>query len=761
MFALASRAFGRPSTLACIVLAFGLCSDCTNTHSDNSKHLKNPQVGELKSAAQESIALHQQQFAPETYFDDQYQANYPPMSALYAMGNSPESLDYAFFASLPESAKDSAPQQSSEHDERPVSTVVLKAMNQQDLHKFAKKPKKRRKKKKRKKSKSIQSLPEPLNVSQVKGRLAPVVVSPSQPSNKLPRRQVIKLNTLYRPSIVTRPQIINLTSLLKPGQVLLSKKLTNGKTRAQISTVSPEEVRNLLSRLKPMSVSAQEEPPEDQSEQDGDDQLDDEPDRILPTSHLFGGSVGIVNEDRISAQNKQRPAKEYHQSLGSGNQEQIMQSLSDFSSQLGNKAARSQSEMQPIDDEFADLLGPNDNLSPYRTIEKQPEQHRQDQQMSIPVETLVDHLLSSSRRATFGVQHEDVKDPQQQDEDDEQPPDEDEDDEEDDANAASESRLQEVQMLPPKSANLSFSSILNNTDSWIPLDSISSKTVRQVDLNGHESWNHDRTQRKDSGLVIGDRVLNRLDLVRLIRVLNKMASKREPSKERAASRKLLKFLIKLALNEHRKEKLRKEQTGGKSKLADEDELEDNSKMSTAKDEERKNDPIHLLRSILMSPVNMKDKADDYEDSIEMRPVKLRSNSRHLNFNDTNSAASNDASSKPGTSLGKMSEELENYFDKDFFEDLADKVNNSSSSQSAKPKRRAASRTAQGGYSLPVPIFGQQTVDGNPDEDDSDKPSRSTRKKKPVKRRSDKRKPKRSKKTNRKRVLSEDAESTLR
>lgn len=618
------------------------------------------------------------------------------------------------------------------------------------------------------------------------------------------------LNDLYRSSILKRLRQkpgtgtlpASISELMKPGDVLLAEKKTHNKRKQQpdkeVAVVKPSDIVGLLRKLKPLTVSEYEKPEAEKLDHenrgiDEEFELEKEEleelkrqnkvDRVLPTSHLFGGSVGVVNATRIEGSDLGNEKKGENGDDGDNDLESIdeddeqegesdenegknktedakfLKVLTDLGSRIG-KEPHSGLEIQPIDSEFYELYGNNKPKKRRKLNQNDGEKlytfnsgSSNDDEKTVPpiaIEALVDHLMSSSRLATFGVQHTGVKVPRSNDgyEDDHEPPSNDEEEDEDnngddDADnndtlppieeKEAESNVRETKVLPD------FNSVANMSDTWIPLDSVKVNDKQLLlNKNGYKAekvkslegvLNSEmkssktrrkrgksmRTRRKKKGdlvLIIGDKMLSRTDLIRLIRVLNKISSKKEASREREASRRLLKFLVKLALEEYRKNK------------------ESNSTNSL-------DDPIReVLRSILDGPVYGKQSESNKGNvadtgQIQLRPLKPI----NLNEGETKFAeeahGGNDTKRDPmRKSLKDVTDDLDLYFESDFFEDLADKRDNSSKTASSgyirvtklKPdnqhnkKLKKLKRASRLGYSLPVPIYGKQHFEAA-DEDD--------------------------------------------
>lgn len=674
------------------------------------------------------------------------------------------------------------------------------------------------------------------------------------------------LNDLYRSSILKRLKQkpgtgtipANISNLLKPGEVLLAEKKIHDNRKQvannEVAAVKPSDIVGLLRKLKPLTVSEYEKPEAEKVDHENrgiDDDFELEKEevdelkrqnkvhRVLPTSHLFGGSVGVVNETKIrgtylgnkekneesdnngelelNTDNEDNDEQDDDNQQNSPNKKkledlQFLKVLTDLGSTIG-KEPHSEDEIQPIDGEFYELYG-NKNKNNNKLEKKREttttnngdhsnaDSHSNDEhEKTVPpiaIEALVDHLMSSSRLATFGVQHTGVKVPRNNDvyEEDHEPPsnDEEEDEEEeedgnsdDDADnndtlppigeKEAESNLSETKVLP------SFDSVASMSDTWIPLDSVevnNKQLLSNKNSNGQKSGakvngiqevpskrkksdgkrrkrrrrrkRNNRQNKKKKGdlvLIIGDKMLSRTDLIRLIRVLNKMSSKKEASREREASRRLLRFLVKLALEEYTKNK------------------ESNSNDGL-------NDPIReVLRSILSGPIYGKE-SDHFKDAnitnsgeIQLKPLtptilnNLNEEEAKYARKAQQSALNETKKETPRKSLTDVTDDLDLYFESDFFEDLADKRDNSSkralpdniqitklklpenqksnnNNNNNNKRLKKLKRASRLGYSLPVPIYGKQYIEAA-DEDDVEL-DHIRLKRRPTKRRSAPRRP---------------------
>lgn len=569
----------------------------------------------------------------------------------------------------------------------------------------------------------------------------------------------------YKPSILHRPkQVVNLSSLLQPGQVLLTEKdhLTSGE---KLSSTNMKEIENLMQKLKPFQVKDVEKPTEtsdyDETEEDSDEvdqrrikelRRQKKLGLVLPSSHIFGNLIGVVNESRILNQDTQDKLS----SASNDDQVSFLRALAELSSNLGydqdlarqrRKKESAKQQREPMKEETNDN---NDSdffeiLSDPRLTNKVKQERYESQEFtgkrpSIPIDVLVDHLMSSSRGATFGLQHDDNQalgglDDETGDSDEEGEEDEDSDNNgtlplESHGNIdAYESHQMEVRVLPAEASNIvvDFDSIKNQSDSWIPLTRFPvlkrAASSQQMGKDSNKTENSVKEEKKkkrprrskgnDLLSTIGRRKLSRTDLIRLIGVLNKMASEKKPSKEREASRKLLKFLIKIAFAEYKKAQ--------KAKQESDDRTKDLLRSVLMKQEDKPADNgVIELKSIGLVPDQRQIKPQNKREEIVEYPQQGL-------VNPDKSPDIKDVHQKEGT-LRDLSDELETYFDGDFFEDMADKLrtNNtnayfgltpeakSSSQQHFTTKRRRNSRTPYG--SLPIPIYGHQMLE-EADEDD--------------------------------------------
>lgn len=598
-----------------------------------------------------------------------------------------------------------------------------------------------------------------------------------QPQVNPPLRYPTSFSRQTSPVVIKQPEIIvgsrpkqpgspntsfSPQLLLDSGQVLLSKKLDTSDGNTRLETLSRAELDELLQRLKPLAAS------------DADPSTEEQEDEEPPGGqvNLLGGDSSLVvagnGNSTMSGDSETEPRP---QPSASDEDLRFLRSLVDL-----NQDPRL--PLSPIDldkrrEQQADDR-PQTAYHPYQGLYEPERQQAANGLQSIPVDQLVDHLMSNSRLAAFGVQHEGLAVPSLGDDDeddDEEEQDEDSndadnggagEDEEDESggNDPDESEShdpdsQEAESAPlgsfqPAPGHIEFDSVMNKSNSWVPLEGLELGKRKKEERAGEKNGRRRRRKRnkrrkkrsKPFGLVIGNRMLGRRELIKLIGILNRMASNKRPSKEREASRKLLRFLVRLMLDEYKRSK-KPAATGAKS--------------------ESLRDPIRdLLRSVLMGPVETSNdpKLDGTDGSIELRPLPRESlgskvtNSTDDNDSEVDSAslekseeknkteieqprkmepdekASDESKEVKHLGLGELSDELEHYFDSDFFEDLADKTK---SAKSASPTKTATNssdvnsqkielnlQTTRPGaskvsYKLPVPIYGRQ----NPDGDESD------------------------------------------
>lgn len=586
-------------------------------------------------------------------------------------------------------------------------------------------------------------LAKPVAIDQANAQKAPIVNASSLKSSNRAVRKPLVVSSLktralasrskFEPPVASKqasanpnshPRSVQVNQLLPPVPALFSAKTTSNQpntSRSMVSRVEASQIEELLRRLKPLSSS----------DVDPDENIDDfdmeELDRlrrekklkrVLPTSHLFGGLLGVVNNSLLDTGREQRDSF----STDLSDDRELDALLAGIDYKL--PAAESNS------DSLIDLRGLSEKRSlhneKHSQVKERPLQELEldhvEAKNSIPIELLVDQLMSNSRvsflntRNRLPEQAENEAAPGEEDDEEEDADDDHDNNDTLPSEAAidsSESTVHETRVeAPNEAASVSFSSVANRSDSWVPLNSIPALNFRPAPLESSRVEKRRRRSRKDKrgglNLVVGDRVLSRMDLIRLIRILNRMASKREPSAEREASRNLLRFLVKLALDEHRKSRYNSlsDSRGGSNKTGE------TNRSKTGSDD----DPIwEFLRSILASPIESDGSNTSSIDksSIKLLPLKtpLRSKTDESSYID--SAKSPKFTER--TKLDKLSDDLEQYFDSDFYEDLADQTSarkNGSDRVSVQhrrelrsyPRAQKVSRARRPGYRLPVPVY---------------------------------------------------------
>lgn len=632
--------------------------------------------------------------------------------------------------------------------------------------------------------------------------------------------------------LAPRPKVIvNLSSLLRPGEVALSQG-AGPRVPSNVSLVNMNELQGLMRKLRPLALSSREkatsadnsrftlskdaireleaagQPLDDQQEEDKEDEAemvgDGEPppsvplrphnglDRILPSSHLFGGSARLVNGNK-ARRRRRKPAHENRPERAQ--QAALLQSLAALSVKLSEQKAaddqeheQSQQHGQDQDrDQEPDAYGTSASSAPddfYRPPARREE--TQAESPAIPIELLVDHLMAGSRRAARARSHAPASmadagslssgpgsnyDGDEDDSDYEDYEEEPggglpmaEEEEEEEPQLADESGQRELRIGAP-STRLSYNSVANKSDSWIPLDSIGATLgsglprrpqivmgkasdhlaarelsssssqrgagpgARKRPRSGARRKRRKRRKSMDehSGLVLAGRKLNRAELIRLIGILNRMASSKKASREREASRNLLRFLIKLALDNYKRGQWNGQE---QSKLAD-----GHQRAVDGADQDRR--LRDSLRSLLVEPQVGASTANDdgARISIQLQPWRVQSALSQERPIDGQRAkgdkAAGSSSSSDGErprSLSQISEDLERYFDRDFFEDLADQnVTDKLDNQPADgyeedhaTSRRAAAPTRASRLGAPVsgPMQDRKRLE-EADEDDVD------------------------------------------
>lgn len=652
----------------------------------------------------------------------------------------------------------------------------------------------------------------------------------------------------------SRPKpLANLSDIVQPGQMLLATKKADGETRT--SSVSLDEITQLMARIKRLADEAERERQSEdlgdenqyENDQAGDEESNSDLDkdeldelrqrdgnnlkRVLPTAHLFGGP-GVVRDSVLTEGNKAEDDAKF------------LRGLAELSAKLAERKPQEHSQQHQQKVRPRSTNAANDNKLSLN-----------DDGLSIPIDVLVDHLMSSSRLASFGKQHARAEPEPSQDAGavTDQPEEtigdtyEDDDDveEEEEPTAAAASDMDQVVVAVGKklpnatdlrqsdrmnqlirnsaasAAGLSdklepFSKIFGNkSNSWVPVDRLAlgstSRSIADADLTkvipvinkkaeAESSSASDRDARDDSedanaenkkqkkkkrkssskkkkkrkkrkkrkgkranastaaashiGLVMGDMMLSRNDLIRLIGILNRMASHSEPSKEREASRKMLRFLVRLVLDEFRRATNRANAGDARAQ----------ENIDRARDDAVRD----MLRSIIIAqpdaasaspePVSsdnyQQEQAQDSADAGDEdgKVIKLQSlfgrDGDERQPQRENSPKQAESESERDTqqrakSLKELSNDLEQYFESDFFEDLADKRSHPNRTQTIQMTAGddRATDTQTGGhksplslaedkemrkekrrltYRLPLPIYGNQKLGAN-DKDGYEEP----------------------------------------
>lgn len=635
-------------------------------------------------------------------------------------------------------------------------------------------------------------------------------------------------NFNFQQSIAKRPRaFVNLSSLLRPGEVILAQqqKVNDEPARpTNVSSVSVNEIEDLLQRLKPMAMGT-----------------GDKVATTQPTANLT--PVGIKNqvEDQLNDVKEEHDdddeavADDNDSDDDKSDDQQEEKIISDSLSILSERPDQpgGPSRMAASNEHSAFLntlasLGAQLNQPPGEPmgrrlysagqIRRPPLMPTRDTtaRPTIPIEWLVDQLMSGSRQASFGVQHDDLIQPEQpaldeatgdegalstdsplnEDYDDDY--DEDEEDQslpapltfDEDSLSGGESSSVRSRILPVQAkGGLNFSSVANRTDSWVPLGKLkhslsekldkarqvgsasttASKSTNKTEVGLGEKRQKKRGKKKnkkkkrrtgkrkkrqheeahmkrsrlneDTGLMVGNKRLTRLELVRLIGIVNKLASKKEATKEREASRRLLRFLVKLALDNyhsHNRKKKRKKSTDEKINHKDNEKVE----LIREPDNENDGDPLKgSLRSLLMSPDLAATNKESFEEhkarkpniSIQLQPWRAKSFIENEEAKEPKEEPEEEQNSTQEDksppkihkkSLADISEDLDKYFDGDFFEDLADKNKTAAKKGNSSedifdqqdPRREQVKPSKIRPYALPVPVFGQKQID-EADEDD--------------------------------------------
>lgn len=556
----------------------------------------------------------------------------------------------------------------------------------------------------------------------------------------------------------------------EPGtMVLKEKKIEDGRKVElhQKSPMTPMDVNNLLAKLQSMSSNNSNDMRSSIRDDDfieHDSIIDKEDldemkklhkiDRLIPTSHLFGGSIGIVNDakiggDRVNSLNGQ------FENIGTSNitasaseakDEAIVKNLMDIASMFASTNNSGTAANSPHVEPIRNFHNPQVSSRIKNRVGTQT-----DTKPSIPIDFLVDQLLSKSRLASFGHQHSPASetsdnnsllspiateelessgdgDDDDDDEDDEDPSGNDTDNSSSGSSISNieqsspngmdveESSLSELMVALPN--DLNFSSVTKLDNPWLPVTRIESQADNITDVDdkiGQNNLNNSSKKRRDKRndgetyWMIGDKLVSRSELVRMIGLLNSSASSKIASKERDSSRKLLKFLVSLALEDYRQR-----QAQG-----------DRKKSTPAADKTGNALIRELIGTILAEP-----KEDDHMSTMKNRPLHVSHETpstlvQKTLVGDPNQAQQSEEK-EPKKSFNELANDLEQYFDSEFYEDLADKkpqqlsdsvVQNGHSDK--EPRRSGSStkrRKSRSGSPLPVPVYGQKDLD-DADEDD--------------------------------------------
>jgi hypothetical protein len=667
--------------------------------------------------------------------------------------------------------------------------------------------------------------------------------------------------TMVAAKPVAKPKVaVNLSSLLAPGEVLLSsqevKKLTDhgpSSVQTKTSVVDVKEIENILEKLKPLALGEHDkatgletasslpndlpnaisafdqdernesnEEHEEEDEEDGGKHVE----RILPTSHLFGGSqVGLVAANRQEASKarvgtqsgaagRPNPTPETQADGEADDQETFVNALKTLGAQLANEPEADLDDDQRLgsastqEDAF---YRPGGEI---RLSTGSKRGGRNANKLGIPIALLVDHLMAGSRLATrrgdtaYERAHAiddktsgPIPEGGQQEQDDM----DDEEDDEDDAEADpggedGESVADSIASLATSESSRDGAGLRvmppSASSNWVPLggpggvrdrrghapgsngharkaapvmsrqqsnsnqlgpssglQSVGGEPTARAVTRAERKRRRGRRRRSDkkrnmradpNGIVVGKKKLSRLELIRLIKVLNRMANDKRPSKERDTSRKLLRHLIRVALDnyKHSQEANAARPPVGVAGSRDQQPVAESvapSAGSAGLTDKRLRESLRSLLleptlgssspagggggaskvSVVMQPWRVKsalikaERQEGDEDPVDEPPSSLDERA--------------DGDLRRPKSLADISDDLERYFDTDFFEDLADKTNASVTSEqpqqtaapSEAPAKRGRSKSRSASTNVPVPIVVDQKHAEDADEDDVD------------------------------------------
>lgn len=534
------------------------------------------------------------------------------------------------------------------------------------------------------------------------------------------------------------------SSLIRPGQVLFSET-DQSDTRPKLSLKDVKDIELLLRRLKPLVNASN-------NSEDQPKVVQQHPYEAYRRPMIVSASV---EQQQQQARGINHPVENQIFIAGLKHPGEQRNANKDELAFLASLA-----ELKSAETDSRKSQAPEDDIAE-KFYSNKPANQEADNKKPIPVETLVDHLMSNTRLPRFSDSHADeqptnalavgnhihdtvghvpgiddeVIDPSSGVEGVSATADEEDDDDDDDEylsddNAEAESSPDYVVTRAPSDIialangnystdmglardqlqNATFipSSFSSNLSDWKPLDSRPARaqsTSDQESKDGGEGDDEDdfedddearkkpdavmhqrkRREPTDSGLVIGDRKISRLDLIRLISIVSKMGNNKSKSqKERRKIKKLLRFLVRVALENFKQDQLR---------------LANESKSGNSKSNQTQS-KYHRepLRSLLTSPKDEEPEINDDKNSLHKQGDKVpntsasryplansarkddisgqvKETSIKKDIDKESGASENKSDSDTKEKLSNLSADLEKYLDRDFFEDLGNKIEN--------------------------------------------------------------------------------------
>ena len=544
------------------------------------------------------------------------------------------------------------------------------------------------------------------------------------------------------------PSSVPLNRLLQPGEALLAESEASERSGSRGGTarskVSVREIESLLARLKPLEIDTKQ------------------------AGVAFGGKkrLASLGGELTQLRKGQAEGREKEEEDPEAEDEREDEQEAAAAARLPN-AAEQQDELAKALMELGTQLASGPHKSPPGIERHRSATRRQVEATNIPIELLVDQLMSGGRAAsrrrvadpqgaeaarewsTVGQVDQDYlaepvaegnelvdytrQGPREANELDSSDDDDDEEEqEEQEADTAAEPYSGEedeeeegdglVELEPQESRTESrpkFEQVANKSDSWVPLAVVSgisrpvpaseplARTQSETEKQNTKKMRRKRGPSEEADkpqVILGNRKLSRAQLLQLIKALNRVASSKEASKQRDAARKLLRLLIRVALIKFKESQLRSESKKKKKKKKNEGESQ--HKEEDAASEQDVARLKNSLRSLLLEPqVSTGGPGENgTQVSIEMQPwlaakkmfvEQAAQDEQEEEQQHQKQQQQQGPSDKAKKSLAEVSDDLEQYFDTDFFEDLADKKPSNSTGKRTEKLSQGNNRNQEG------------------------------------------------------------------